>query len=344
MKAPSPPTAPVSSRGPVSSWLLAHLAQPPHDVGLIPTPTDDPLVGDDFHLALYLCYELHYRGLPGVDEGWEWNPSLLAARAVLEARFTDAVVSAAGPPTAVRPSGIADELHAVIAGGGGPSLSTYVAERAGLAELRELQVHRSAYQLKEADPHTWALPRLSGRAKAAMVEIQADEYGLGVEADMHATLFADTMDALGLDTTYGAYLDVLPGVTLATVNLVSMFGLHRRWRGALVGHLAVFEMTSVVPMGRYAKACDRLGLPPSARRFYDVHVQADAHHEVVAATELAGGFVEAEPERGGDVAFGARAVMLVEQRFATHVHDSWAAGRSSLLAPLRPAARAPLAA
>jgi hypothetical protein len=32
-----------------------------------------------------------------------------------------------------------------------------------------------------------------------------------------------------------------------------MFGL-RRWRTALVGHLAVFEMTSVEPMERYRRA------------------------------------------------------------------------------------------
>lgn len=42
-------------------------------------------------------------------------------------------------------------------------------------------MHRSAYQLKEADPHSFALPRVpAGRAKAAFVEIQADEYGGGV--------------------------------------------------------------------------------------------------------------------------------------------------------------------
>ncbi len=191
-------------------------------------------------------------------------------------------------------------------------------------------MHRSAYQLKEADPHSWALPRIGGRAKAALVEIQTDEYGGGVEAEMHATLFADVMGALGLDTTYGAYLDRLPGSTLATVNLISLFGLHRRWRGALVGHLAVFEMTSVVPMGRYAELCRRLGLPAEARRFYDVHVVADAVHQVVASRDLAAGFAEAEPERAGDVAFGARAVMVVEERFARSLIDAWAAGRSSL--------------
>ena len=74
----------------------------------------------------------------------------------------------------------------------------------------------------------------------------------GAPEDIHAELFARAMDAVGLDSTYGAYLDQIPGVTLATVNLMSLFGLHRRLRGAIVGHLALFEMTSSVPNRRYA--------------------------------------------------------------------------------------------
>src|SRR3954453_19125102 len=114
-------------------------------------------------------------------------------------------------------------------------------------------VHRSAYQLKEADPHTWAIPRLHGGPKGAMVEVQADEYGGGRPERIHAQLFADSMSALGLDAGYGAYLDHLPAPTLATVNLMSLFGLHRRLRGAIVGHLALFEMTSSLPNRRYAR-------------------------------------------------------------------------------------------
>ena len=93
-----------------------------------------------------------------------------------------------------------------------------------------------------------------------MVEIQADEYGDGrAEQDIHAELFARAMEAVGLDATYGAYLDRMPGVTLATVNLMSLFGLHRRLRGAIVGHLALFEMTSSVPNRRYGAGLRRLG-------------------------------------------------------------------------------------
>ena len=317
------------ARGPLTDWLLRHLSADPHDVGAPPPVTDDPLAGDDLHLALYLCYELHYRGLAGVDEGWEWEPSLLAARASFERAFEDALLGEVGPPAPV--GDIEEELRRILAESDSPSLSLWLLEHNSLELLREFSVHRSAYQLKEADPHTWALPRIGGRAKAALVEIQADEYGGGVEAEMHATLFADVLAALGLDTEYGAYLDRLPGTTLATVNLISLFGLHRRWRGALIGHLAVFEMTSVVPMGRYAELCRRLGLPDEARRFYDVHVEADAHHQVVASRDLAAGFAAAEPERAGDVAFGARAIMAVEGRFAGALLAAWQAGRTSLL-------------
>ena len=119
--------------------------------------------------------------------------------------------------------------------------------------MRERAKHRSAYQLKEADPHTWAIPRISGQAKATMVEIQVDEYGNGNGSRMHSALFAETMTALGLDPRPNRYLNELPGFTLATVNLISFLALHRRLRGALVGHLALFEMTSVGPMGRYLK-------------------------------------------------------------------------------------------
>jgi hypothetical protein len=54
-------------------------------------------------------------------------------------------------------------------------------------------------------------------------------------------------------------------------------------------------------------------------------------HQVVASRDLAAGFAGAEPERAGDVAFGARAIMAVEERFARALLASWQAGRSSLL-------------
>ena len=328
-------------RGPLSEAVFAALAGPS---GALEQPgpgwSSSGLVGDAFHgedeaLTLYCLYELHYRGFIGVDERWEWEPSLLALRRELESdlearlrKLADAASPVPGPPPGA--DGIAAALEAVIAQPGGRSMSAYLAERGSLEEFREFAIHRSLFQLKEADPHSWAIPRLSGAAKAALVEIQADEYGDGVARDMHQNLFGVTMAALGLDPSYGAYLDRVPATTLATVNIASMFGMHRRLRGALVGHLAVFEMTSVEPMSSYAAALRRLGLPSGARHFYEVHVVADAHHRNVASRQLAAGLVAAEPSLAADVLFGAHSIMAVEGVCAEAILAAWDAGLSSL--------------
>ena len=191
-------------------------------------------------------------------------------------------------------------------------------------------VHRSAYQLKEADPHSWALPRLTGPPKAALVEIQADEYGGGRPERIHAHAVRRVDGgARPRSDAYGAYLDAIPGVTLATVNLMSLLGLHRRWRGAIVGHLALFEMTSSIPNRRYANGLRRLGFGEAATDFFDEHVEADAVHENIAAVDLAGGLVRQEPELGADVLWGARALAALDARWAAHVLD---AGRPGQLA------------
>jgi hypothetical protein len=212
----------------------------------------------------------------------------------------------------------------------GPSLSTYLCENGDYDELTEFVIHRSIYQRKEADPHTWAIPRVRGRAKSALVHLQTDEYGGGRPGRSHAELFAKTMAALGLNPTPGAYVDHVPAVTLATDNLISFFGLHRRWRGALVGHLAAFEMTSVVPMSRYASAVRRILPGEDGAEFYDVHVEADVAHGEIAATDLVIGLAESDDVAAADILFGAASLLGLERRFASHLLDSWAIGASSL--------------
>jgi hypothetical protein len=321
----------------LSERLIAELKAPPHVLSneCVPAP-DDPLGDEDLQLALYVLYELHYRGFDRVDDGWEWEPSLLCLRLALERLFEDALLDAIGPPGhAPDPDEMDLALRGIADDDEGPSLSQFVEREATLEQTVEFLVHRSAYQLKEADPHSWALPRLSGPPKAALVEVQADEYGGGRADRIHAHLFAESMEALGLDGAYGAYLDLNPGVTLATVNLMSFLGLHRRWRGAIVGHLALFEMTSSIPNRRYASGLRRLGFEGAATEFFDEHVEADAVHENIAAVDLAGGLARAEPEVAPDIIWGARALAELDARWGRHVLASWSRGATSLLRPLR---------
>jgi hypothetical protein len=329
--------------GELSSAVIARLAGPFRRRAPEIEPEPDRVAGaiedDDLQLALYLCYELHYTGFEGVDPRWEWDPGLIGFRLRLEEIFT-AGLKAVVPERTPDPATIGELLFELAAADEGPSLSRHLELRGTDREFREFLVQRSAYQLKEADPHTWAIPRLSGAPKAAMVEIQADEYGGGRPERMHSALFAKTMRALGLDDRRGAYLDLIPGVTLAAVNLISMLGLNRRWRGALAGHLAMFEMTSSRPNRRYANGLRRLGHPPDATDFFDEHVEADAVHENIAAYDLAEGLARRDPELAAQIVFGAEGLQVLDRRGAARMLGRWAAGGTSLRAPL-PARHSP---
>jgi hypothetical protein len=190
------------------------------------------------------------------------------------------------------------------------------------------------YHLKEGDPHAFAIPRLTGLAKAAFVAVEFDEYGGGRGDRVHQHLYAELMDAAGLDASYLAYLDHVPAQALASINLMSMFGLHRELRGAAVGHFASTEITSSPGSRRLVDALRRLDAPQPCVSFYAEHIVADAVHEQVVRTDVVGDLVAREPHLEADVVFGIRARDVVEDRLADHLMACWKAGRSSLRRPL----------
>lgn len=298
--------------------------------------TTDVLADDDAQLALWLLYELHYRGFDDVDPAREWDLDLLALRRELERALETRLREETAPvvdEACAHDGDVAEQLFGMCAQDDSPAAAQY-ARRSGEGEhLLELLAHRSVYQLKEADPQTWMLPRLSGRAKAALVQVQYDEYGCGRATDVHQRLFADTLSACGLRPEYGAYVDQAPACTLALSNTITMFGLHRRLLGAAAGHFATVEATSSLPSRHLARAVRRAGFGDDAARFFDEHVEADAVHEQMVARELCGTLVAEQPALRRDVLFGAAACLLTEARFSETLIASWSAGSSSLYRP-----------
>ncbi|OLR93307.1 iron-containing redox enzyme family protein [Actinokineospora bangkokensis] len=317
------------ARGELSAAVLAALREPPG----APLPATGEVVnplGEDAQLALHVCYELHYRGWAGVDPAWEWDPGLLAVRARLEAAFLEALRAG------VRGGAdVADELGALLVEPvPGNGVSHFLRDEGEWWHVREYFAHRSVYHLKEADPHAWAIPRLHGRPKAALVAVEFDEYGGGRAERVHAQLYADLLVGAGLDPGYLHYLDHAPAQSIATVNMMSLFGLHRRWRAALVGHFAAAEISTGPSAQRMAAALRRLGADPACTHFYTEHIEADAVHEQVMRTEVVGGLLDQQPDLAADVVFGAQATDFLEARLAEHLMGQWSAGRSSLLLPL----------
>ncbi len=219
-----------------------------------------------------------------------------------------------------------------------PGVSAHLRRRGELWQLREYIAMRSLYHLKEADPQAWVIPRLEGQAKAALVSVEHDEYGAGRGERMHAQLFADMMRELGLSDAYGTYLDAAPGQVLAEVNLMSVCGLHRSLRGALVGQFAVVELTSSPGSDRLVKAAERLGCGPATVGFYAEHVEADAAHEQVVRHGIIAPMVAQDPAMAADVVFGMQAANLLDELLSAHILASWSAGGSALVQPLTDAA------
>lgn len=290
---------------------------------------------EDVQFALFVLYASHYGSLEQLDPELEWDTMLIEARRVLETAFERQLRRQVEVPDPPEPSAgeVARALFEATAPDAGPSLARYFARKANKEQAEEFLKQRSVYTLREADPHSWAIPRLQGRAKAALVEIQSDEYGGGRPERVHAAIYAATMRSAGLDDRYGAYLDAAPAITLASLNTMSMFGLNRRLLGAIVGHLAAFEMTSSLPSRLYADGFRRLGYDERTTDYYDEHVEADAVHEQIAAHDLAGALAEDRPELLPDIMFGAAACLAVDGWASTHILDAWARGESSLREP-----------
>jgi hypothetical protein len=320
-------------RGPLSATLFPALRS---GAGLADVRSVAPDGEADAAIALWALYELHYRGFEdAADAGrdgaggddLEWDPDLLAVRRDLERDLEDRL--RARWDARVPEGELEEAFFTWVAAQDGPSTAAFVHRQASREQVLELLRMRSVYHLKESDPTAWAVPRLPTEAKAALMELQYDEYGTGDPNRLHAHLFAAGMQACGLSAEYGAYVDEVPVEVLEQNNAMSLLGLHRRLRGAALGHLAAFEATSSLPSRRMAQGLTRLGLAPEMVAYYEEHVAADAVHEQLAVRTICGSLVRDEPALLADVYFGAFTCLDLEDRVAHRLLARWEADRAA---------------
>jgi hypothetical protein len=330
------------ARGPLSAAVLARLVgREPLDVGpVVPVVREriteiDLLTDDDFHLALWALYELHYHGFDGVDSDLEWASELIRLRRMLEAPFEAELRRRCAPHVAATTGDDGDlpeRLFDLAERFEGPSVAKFMHREATPEQFLEFLVHRSIYHLKESDPSSWVIPRITGKPKAALVELLYDEYGGGRPERLHATLFADSLESCGLMHAYGAYIDRVPGYTLASNNAMSLLGLNRRLRGAAMGHLGAFEATSSLPCRKFAGGARRLGLPEAVAFYFDEHVEADAVHEQLAFRDICAELVSTGQAEERDVVLGSAICLLMDTVVGERMLEDWEAGRSTLRA------------
>jgi hypothetical protein len=308
-----------SARGPLSECVLESLR-----TGDTSRVADAPEAGSaaDAQITLWALYEQHYRGFEGVAGELEWDPQLIAVRRRLEQDFEREL--RARTPELPGPGNFAEDFFAFVADHDGPSLAAHIHRSATADQVREFLRHKSIYHLKESDHTTWVIPRLSDPVKAAVMELQYDEYGGGNPNRLHARLFAQGLTVSGLSADYGAYIDEVPVEVLEQNNVMSLFGLNRRLRAASLGFLAAFEATSSSPSRKIAGGLERLGFPAEMVEYYTEHVEADAVHEQLAVRTICGALLAEEPSLHEDVFFGAWTSLDQDDRYAQRMLGAWA--------------------
>lgn len=331
--------------GPLSEGVVETLRARPAGPHAVPEPramgeVTYPLTDRDFQLALWILYELHYRGFEDVEDPHaEWDPLLMVSRAALERTFEHAVrrLVDTTPDDAPALADLGDTPGAQVTAAlvrltarSGPSeVAQFLHRRATREDFRSYLSERAVYHLRESDPQSFVLPRIGGAAKVALAELQYDEYGGGRPDRLHQTLFARALASLDMPTDLAPYVEQATGATLASVNLMSLFALNRRLRGAAMGHLAAFEATSSLPCDRILRGARRLRLPEAVQDYYDEHVEADAVHEQLAIRGICAALVEDEPDLVADVLLGATACLAVDGLAGEVLLDGWRGRRDA---------------
>lgn len=327
--------------GPLSDGVVRALVAAPDGPHALAEPramgdVTYPLTDRDFQLALWILFELHYQGFEDVPDGAEWDPLLIVSRAALERTFEHAVrqlVRESAPVEDTAPEELTTALTRMTIADGPSEVARFLQRRATREEFCSYLAERAVYHLRESDPQSFVLPRIGGAAKVALAELQYDEYGGGRPERLHQAMFADALASLDMPTDLAPYVAAADGATLASVNLMSLFALNRRLRGAAMGHLAAFEATSSLPCDQILQGARRLGLPEEVGAYYDEHVEADAVHEQLAIHAICGGLVEAEPHLAQDVLFGAAACLTVDGLAGTVLLERWKAERTASREP-----------
>lgn len=340
------PTAPrlPRQRGPVSQWLVQRLAWS-EAASATPQPSEEVVRGsgilsdDDRLMALWVAQGLSCHGFAGVDARCEVDPDVVALRLALEDALESDLSRVVAPVVARHLTSATDDLVRTLFDlpraefTEAPSIASFARREMSHQQWREMLILKSAYQLKEGDPHTFAIPRLPDEAKLPLLEIQFDEYGNGRLSDQHSRIFAEAMRSVELSDRYGDYCDAWPCEVLAANTALGWWASRREWVGAVAGHLAFIETTSSLPCQEYVAGARRLKLPEQAHRYFGEHVEADAAHEQIAIRQMCTAVAAADPAGTEKVLYGFLSGLYLEGRVAQAAVGAWRDSRSALLQP-----------
>jgi Iron-containing redox enzyme len=185
--------------------------------------------------------------------------------------------------------------------GQGDALFPWLASEADLDEMRWFLTQEAAGEAGFDDLVALTQVRFPTRAKLEMARNYWDEMGRGNESGMHGPMLAAVVSDLDLRPTP----DVTVWESLALANLMVALAANRRYAYHAIGALGVIEMTAPTRVGQVNDGLRRLGVPSSARIYFQLHAGLDVKHSLAWNREVIGPLVADNPAVAPAIAEGA---------------------------------------
>jgi hypothetical protein len=158
--------------------------------------------------------------------------------------------------------------------GQGDPLFDWLAEQASAEEMNGFLTQEAAGEAGFEDLVALAQVKLPTQAKLELARNYWDEMGRGSEGGMHGPMLESVVRALALKPTIEGTL----ASSLALANTLTAFSTTRRYAWHAVGALGVVELTAPTRVSKVAAGLRRLGCPPVARKYFDLHAALDIRH------------------------------------------------------------------
>jgi hypothetical protein len=299
---------------------------------------NDPEALDQAHRALYSLYGLAVWNAGTTVDPETWRQPLGKVRGYLEQglrRYLERRRIDLAPPADASLEQWMEDLALRTELPGDVPIGRFINEQIEYDQLREIVAQRSLFFLREPDPWIYAVPTLTGPAKAGLIDLLLDEYGWGKLDRMHSSIYAVLMERLELNTEVDHYERHTSWQYLATLNYQWMVALDTAFSRRLLGVVYLTEADSPLAMTNYLAAWDRLGVTDELiTEFYDLHVHADENHRDVALKEVVMPVCAAEPGAAIEIAYGIVDGRTLEAEFGEHLLTRFERGESSLAEPV----------
>lgn len=172
------------------------------------------------------------------------------------------------------------------------------------AGYRRLLAIASLDGLVEASQLSRTLGGVGNEIHAMMTRLLVEEYGGGRLSRKHSTFFSAMLTELGMSVAPEAYFNLVPWEVLAAINHSFLLSERKRFYLRYVGGLLHTETSVPASFDNYRAAAERLGLPESARGYWELHIREDERHGRWMLHDVALPLAVKYPREAWEIVFG----------------------------------------